>query len=248
MDYSVITFTLLMTAVFHKNVARLERVYVVLIFIIPLTFNWIPFINDTYGRFEEYCWIRTTNFDDCSEHKFGYIVQTVLWNVHFYTFLVLSISTYAVIIVVTAWQRWHWRGKIGHDSKIDTLKKTLNEEVWPLLFFPFGVVALNILPLVKKVYDAIYINKPSYKLHLASAAISHLQGGYIALVYTLNRDTLRQLTYRNLVATLCMRRRGRPQEYPIETCDISESCDDASKTSTTNYRRYTDDDGQALLH
>ena len=247
-DYSVITFTLLMTGVFHKNVARLERLFVVLIFVLPLTFNWIPFINDTYGRFEEYCWIRTTNFDDCSEHKFGYIVLTVLWNVHFYTFLILSIPTYAVTIAIIAWQRWHWRGKIGHDAKIDTLKKTLNEDVWPLLFFPFGVVVLNVLPLAKRINDAIDIDRPSYELHLASAAISPLQGGYIALVYTLNRDTLRQLRYRNLVATLCMRRRGKPQEYPIETCDISESYGDASKTqSMTNYRRYTDDDEQALL-
>ena len=37
MDYSMITFTLLMSAVFQKNVARLERLYVVLIFIFPLT-------------------------------------------------------------------------------------------------------------------------------------------------------------------------------------------------------------------
>ena len=248
MDYSVITFTLLMTAVLHKNVARLERLYVVLIFVLPLTFNWIPFIKNTYGRFDENCWIRTTNFDDCSEHRFGYIVQTVLWNMHFYIFLILSISTYVVIITFLVWQKWHQRRKIGNGSNTDALKKSLNDEVWSLVFFPFGVVALNVVTLAKKVYDIIYIDRPSYELHLANAAISHLQGGYIALVYTLNRDTLRQLTYRNLVATLCMRRRDRPQEYPIETCDISESYDDDTKTrSTTNYRRFTDNDEQALL-
>ncbi len=249
MDYSVITFTLLMTAVFHKNVARLERLYVVLIFVLPLTFNWIPFIDNTYGRFDEYCWIRTTNFDDCSEHKFGYVVQTVLWNVHFYIFLVLSISTYVVIIAIIAWRKRHRRGKMGNDSKMDTLKKSLNDEVLSLIFFPFGAVVLNIFPLAKKIYDFIYIDNPSYGLHFASSVISPLQGGYIALIYTLNRDTLRQLTYRNLVAMLCKRRRGEPQEYPIETCDMSESYDNDTMTrsSRTNYRKYTDNDEQALL-
>ena len=241
MDYSVITFTLLMTAVFHKNVARLERLYIVLIFIFPFTFNWIPFINTTYGRSGAFCWIRSTNFDDCSEHKFGYILQIALWDVHFWIALIFSIPTYVVVIVVVAWQRWHWRGKP------DTLRKMLNEEVWPLLFFPFGVIALNAVPTASAIYDAIHVNNPSYDLHFASAVIFPLQGGYIALVYTLNRDTLRQLTYRNLVATLCMRRRGRPQEYPIETCDISESYDTSKIPSTTNYRRYTDDNEQALL-
>ena len=245
MDYYIITFTLLMTAVFHKNVAGLERLYVVLIFVFPLTFNWIPFINDTYGRSEAFCWIRNTNFDDCSKHKFGYVLQIVLWYIHFMIFLILVYPTYAVVIAVTTWQRWHWRGKTANN---DMLRKMLNEEVWPLLFFPFGLLALNLVPLVSVVYDAIHVDNPLYDLQLASAAISPLQGGYIALVYTLNYDTVRQLSYRNLVATLYMRKRGRLQEYPVETCDVSESYDNASKTrSTTNYRRYTDDDEQALL-
>ena len=241
-DYSVITFTLLMTAVFHKNVARLERLYVVLIFVFPFTFNWIPFINNSYGRSGVFCWIRSTNFDDCSQHKFGYILQIVLWDVHFSITLLLLVPTYLVVIAVVTWQRCHWRGKP------DTLRKILNEEVWPLLFFPIGLVALIAIPTASGIDDSIHADNPSYDLHLASAVISPLQGGYIALVFTLNRDTLRQLTYRNLVATLCMRRRGRPQEYPIETCDISESYDNTSKTrSMTNYRRFTDNDEQALL-
>ena len=72
-DYSVITFTLLMTAVFHKNVARLERLYIVLIFVIPLTFNWIPFIGNSYGDVGNSCWIRSVNYDDCSLHRLGEI-------------------------------------------------------------------------------------------------------------------------------------------------------------------------------
>ena len=247
MDYSVITFTLLMTAVFHKNVARLERLYVVLIFVFPLTFNWIPFINNTYGRSEAICWIRRTNFDDCSEHKFGYILQIALWYAHYVINLILNIPIYIVVLAIVVWQRWHWRGK---NTSTDTLKKMLNEEVWPLLLFPFGLLPLNAIPTASVIYDAIHVGNPSYDLYLASAVISPLQGGYIALVYTLNRDTLRQLTYRNLVAMLCMRRRGKLQEYHIETCDVSESYhDDGSKIrTTTNYRRYTDDGEQALLH
>ena len=44
-DFSVITFMVLMTGILHKNMAHQERLYVVLIFIFPLTFNWIPFID-----------------------------------------------------------------------------------------------------------------------------------------------------------------------------------------------------------
>ena len=85
-DFSVIIFTLLMTAVFHKNVSRLEGLFVVLIFIFPLTFNWIPFINNSYGRSGPWCWIRNLNFDDCTEFKFGKFSNVYFGMDHFLHF------------------------------------------------------------------------------------------------------------------------------------------------------------------
>jgi hypothetical protein len=244
-DFSVITFTLLMTAVFHKNVARLERLYIVLIFIFPLTFNWIPFIEDSYGRSGAWCWIRNLNYDDCSEHKFGSIIQNVLWKVPTYIFLIIMIPTYLMVMGFVARQRCYSKNRASHEQEsADTqFKRTLNEEVWPLLFFPLGALILNLLPLANEIYKTIYIDDPSYELSLAGAVLSPLQGGYIALVYTLDCDTIRRLSYSNLVASL-RERRDTVREYPAEVGGMSES---VTSREAVNYKRTRDNEKLSLL-
>ena len=233
-DFSVISFTLLMTAVFHKNVARLEGLYIFLIFVFPFTFNWIPFINNSYGRVGAWCWIRHLNYDDnCTEYKFGSILQDVLWIAPSSIFLIVMIPIYIIVVVFVARKKCSRRYQVIHDRESEALSITLNEEVWPLLFFPLGVLILNLLPLANEIHDTIYINSPSYGLSLASAIVYPLQGGYIALVYTLDRDTLRRLTYSNLVATLC-RRQEDVREYPAENCGLSESVASGDVSVVTN--------------
>ena len=155
MDYSVITFTLLLTAVFHKNVARLESLYVVLIFVFPLTFNWIPFIDQTYGRAGPWCWIRNVNYDDCSEHKLGTILRNVIQNVPQYVVIVVLSISYLSTIIYLVYQRCCKWGKDVHNQEREQLKKKVHEEVWPLLFYPFGVVLLNIVPIISRVYEFV---------------------------------------------------------------------------------------------
>ena len=222
MDYSVITFLLLMTAVFHKNVARLEGLYIFLIFVFPFTFNWIPFINNSYGRVGPWCGIRILNYDDCSEHKFGIIIQDILSSIPFYAFFMVAIPILIFIIIYLVVQRYCRLGGAEHDQEMKRFKERLNEQVLPLLFFPFGVVILNIVPAITSIHLSLNPDRPLYALWILGAILSPLQGGYIALVYTLDRDTLRRLTYSNLFATLC-RRQEDVHEYPIVSSGRSDS-------------------------
>ena len=215
MDYSIITFILLMTAVFRKNVSHLEGLFVVLIFIFPLTFNWIPFINNSYGRSGPWCWIRNLNFEDCSEYRFGIILRNILLNVPQYVFLAIEVPLFLFIIIYIFNQKYCRKSVADNDEQTKSFNKHLNKEVLPLLFFPFGVALLNIAPLVVRIYISLHEVNPPYALWILSAITSPLQGGYIAVVYTLDGDTLKRLSYTNLVATLCKRKEDI-QEYPIE--------------------------------
>ena len=245
-DYSVITFTLFMTAVFHKNVARLEGLFIVLIFVFPLTFNWIPFINDSYGRSRSWCWIRIINFDDCSEHKFGKILQVALWVVPFYLFFIIILPIYITVIVFVAKHKCcSKRYSVLHDQGEETFRKRLNEDVWPLLFFPFGVFAINLFPVANGIYNILHDDVPSYELTMASAIMSPLQGGYIALIYTLDRETIRRLNYKNLMAILCGRRQ-KIREYPTEVGARSDSFK-VDEGLESDYNKFVDDDKNLLL-
>ena len=245
MDYSVITFTLLMTAVFHKNVARLEGLFIVLIFVLPFTFNWIPFINESYGKTGAWCWIRSLNYDNCTKHEFGISLQTALYNVPVAIFAVIVIPTYIIIIVFVARQRCSRRGKLSQDPELKLLRKHLNEEVWPLLFFPIGVVLLNVFPIANHVYRLVNPDHASYVLWMLHGLFSPLQGGYVALVYTLDRDTLKRLTYRNCIGAI-HKRQNVIREYPVEVCSRSESVLSSEGNYRTDYKML-ENDKQFLL-
>ena len=238
MDYSILTFTLLMTVVFQRNVARLELLYLVLIFAFPFTFNWIPFIDGAYGRYAAWCWIRDLNFDDCSRYEFGIILQNVLLNIPLYIFTVVMTPMYVTVIIYIARNKYRTKGKESHDQ--EPSMRHFDEEVWPLLFFPFGVLLLNIFPLVNSVYESMRPDDPSYVLWMLTAIFTPLQGGYIALVYTLDRGTLRRLTYSRLKAALLKWKEADIREYPIEAVDLSDSVGDAgtSYISFHDYQKY----------
>ena len=212
MAFSVITFTLLMRAVFRKNTSRLEPFYFLLIFGFPLTFNWIPFLHDTYGEAGAWCWIRSINYDqNCSEHQFGTYLRFVLWYIPSYALLILMILAYVCIVVSVTRQRYRWIGR--YDPEVRRLREQMRNEVWPLLFYPIGLFILNIFPLINRIHDSIYNSEPDFVLWMLHAVFSPLQGGFIAAVYTLDRETRRRLTFGNLLAALCSQR-DTVREYP----------------------------------
>ena len=212
MAFTAITFTLLMTVAFQKNTARLEGVYLILILLLPLVFNWIPFIYETYGQSGAWCWIRNLNYDNnCTEHNFGTYLQYILWYVPAYLLLGTLVLVYVVIIVCVLRQKYSWSMK--YDTETNKLQEKLHEEVLPLLFYPIGLFLLNIFPLANRIHDTLTADDPSYVLWMLHAIFSPLQGGYIALVYVLDRRTLRRLTYSNFVAIF--KRKDSVKEYPV---------------------------------
>jgi hypothetical protein len=196
-DLVVITFVLLLMGVFNKNVARLEGLYVVLIFIFPLTFNWIPFINSSHGRFEAVCWIRDINYENCTGNNFGSILQTALWNGPFYSILAVMIPIYIVVAVFLTKQKYCNRRQkikttiVAANLETTTLKRHLIEELWPLVLLTFGLLALNAFPTANTIYSAINPDDPQLALWMLQAIFSPLQGGYIAMVYLLDQDTIK---------------------------------------------------------
>ena len=238
MDYSVITITLLMIAVFHKSIARLEGLLVFLIFFLPLTFNWIPFINNSFGRLGPWCSIRNLNFNDCSEFGFGQTLRNVLSNYPNLIFIVIAVPILIVIIVYLVYEKYCKRGR----NVAERERRNQEEGVWSLFFFPFGVLLLNIAPVINRIYILVNsTSSPSYALWIIHALFTPLQGGYIALVYTLDRRTLKRLSYSNMMATLC-RREDAVQDYPIQLSHKSRETVIRRDGYETRYKKYEESD------
>ena len=241
LDLVVITFVLLLTGVFNKNVAHFERLYVVLIFIFPLTFNWIPFIDSSYGRHGTTCWIRNLNHDDnCTEHGFGSILQFAVWRAEFYSFLVVMVPIYIVVIVFLTKQKYCYRRKseiiTAAEYETRVLQKNLQEEMWGLVILIFGVVTLNVFPTANGIYNLVNPDKPSLPLSMLQAIFIPLQGAYIALVFLLDRETIKRLKYRDFKAA--MKQRNMIREYPVANGE--ESSDSATSRERSLMTPYSE--------
>ena len=244
-----ITLNLFVNVVFSKDTTKLEPFYFVLIFIVPFLFNWVPFIEGSYGTSGAWCWIRSLNETSCEKHTIGFAFQYVLWYVPFYVILSIIMLEYLFIIYKVFRQRNQWEGK--YEPHVEAEKEMMQQEVWPLIFYPFGYLILNTFPLINRVQGTISPNNPVYALWILHAIFSPLQGGYIALVFTLKRDTLRKLNCANLRANLFQRntaikeypvKNGRSDSFPV--VDTERDRDD-KVVHTTQYRA-TDSSGSIV--
>ena len=210
-----ITITLFRSAVFHKDSERFEFYYILVIFVSPLLVTWIPFINVTYGEAGAWCWIQGThtNYSDpnCTEvnNDFGIGLRYALWYVPNYIILGIVFFMYVYIIINVSRKKHKWYGH--HDSETQQRKDMMKKEVWPLLLYPLGYIIMSLFPLINRIHDT-FSSEPIPILWILHAIFEPLEGGYIALVYTFDRETLKRLNLFRMIATMCSRTRIR--EYP----------------------------------
>ena len=209
--FCCVTFNLLLTTVFKKDTEKFELLYVGLIFIFPFTFNWIPFLDNAYGDAGAWCWIRSTD-DDCNPILLGVYLRYILWYAPGTILLLVVILTYIFILVWVTRQRNRWVGK--YDPITERDKENMQKEAWPLMFYPFGFVLLNIVSGINSIHDTVVKDHPVYALWMLHAILSPLQGGYIAFIYILGKDTRKSLSCRRIRAALC-HKDVTISEYPI---------------------------------
>lgn len=240
---SCITIDLFIKAVFRKETYKLEMFYVFMIFIFPLTFNWIPFIDMAYGEAGAWCWIRSKNQDTCKEFEFGTYLRFGIWYIPLYLILTILIILYVVII----WKLRKFRHKYTgvYDPDSERLHEQMQKEIMPLMMYPVIYFFLNIFPLMNRVHDTFIDSDPILALWILQAIFSPLQGGFIALAYTLDMETLKRLKCAELRATLSGG--AKVSEYPArqghtDSFNQDDSTTTLNKSAGREQRQYNSTD------
>ena len=213
--FCCMTFNMLITVVFNRSTNRLELGYIFLIFVLPITYNWIPFLHESYGEAGAWCWITSVNHHDpnCTVLKFGMYLQYALWYVPHYILLGILLVGYIVVVIVVIRKTQKWKGLYSTEIETEIQKEHLKEMVMPLIFYPIGFFILNLFPLINRIYNNSDIsNLVLWYLH---AVFSPLQGGLIALVYVLDKGTMKRLTLKELRAYL-FHRSTPVRDYPVK--------------------------------
>lgn len=215
----------LLLAVFtDKQPERFEAIFVLLIFVFPLTFNWIPLIHSTYGKAGAWCWIRSKNDKTCEAIRFGGVLQLVLWYIPLYVTMVVLVVLYVAVLVKLHSMKRKWTGDFNPHSVKKS--KQMTREILPLIIYPLIFFVLNIPPFINRIHGVANPNDPEPALWFIAALLFPLQGGAIALCFSLDPETRKRLKVANFRAAFsefCQSKKVK--EYPISAEPEFESKD-----------------------
>ena len=223
-----ITFDLFLTAVLNKK-SRREWIYILAIFVFPILINWIPFIGPAYGPAGPWCWIQTVNLEmNCTMYKFGVTLSVVLWLGLLYPILTVVLVTNIFILASVRYQVRTFQGKYDPDTQ--KRKQMMAKVIQPLLAYPIIFFFLYIFSFINRV-SVMVTSEPNMALFWLEAITTPLNGGIIALVYALDKDTRKRLRWSKLKGEClrCCFEEEEILEYPVEQ----------SKTDSLIYKEYS---------
>ena len=226
-----ITVYVFVGAVFGKRTDRFEVLYFFFTFIFPLLFNWILLIDGAYGRAGAWCWIRNKDYPDsgCNTYKFGQVLQFVLWYVPLYLILIVLLVLYAIILIKIHCfdRRSQWTGNSYMHKDEQHQIEIMSREIRSLLRYPLIYFIINLFPLCLRIYGiAADDTMKVLSLWILTAIFFPLQGGFIALAFTLDPDTRKRLKWMQIKAAakeLCQRGdKDVVSEYPAQHVSDTE--------------------------
>lgn len=244
MGVACMTIDLFQRVVLHIDTSRLrfEIIYVSVIITVPLLFNWIPFIDKTYGLSGPWCWIRDYNGvpGNCTKNEFGVVLALALWYGPVYPIL-LFLSVLYAIVVITIWrQKYLYQGNF--DPHNQTKYNMRFKEVRSLLFYPLLIFFIEIFPLINRLYTLFSSDKDTTAFWWLHAIAAPFEGGLIAIIYTFDTETLRRLRFSvfRVYVIECFTCRKEVEEYHFEYGDVSDSLliDDKSSSKEHSRKKY----------
>ncbi|XP_019850624.1 PREDICTED: uncharacterized protein LOC109581193 [Amphimedon queenslandica] len=225
-----IVIALFIKAVCGRTTSQFEFGYVLIIFVFPLIFSWIPFYYDAYGPDDMFCWIREVNLSDCNNYfKIGMILRYTLYYVPLTLLMLLLVALYIPAVIIAHKKKSRWSGNF--DPEAIAIRRMIAMEIRPLIYYPLIVLVINVFPLLKQLYatindatssehDGLNHNLTTYfTLSVISYVIYPFQGVLVTLAFTLDPETRKLLTWKRFVAaflqTCCCRSRGIVRSYSI---------------------------------
>ena len=185
-----ITTHLFLLLVLGVETSQKEVLHLLVSFILPLLWCWIPFIENSFGSSGPWCGIRIHNEVDCGLHLFGGLLRFFLWHIPLYTFfLIFFLSCLLAILFKLNKDSLEWEG----DPQKQETKQKIIAQVKPLIFYPMIFVLFKLPLLINHLYETIDPQEPVPALWFFDALTSPLGGAVVPLVYVCDANTRTKL-------------------------------------------------------
>ena len=189
-----ITFNLILLSIYEKQVDKIHIIHVIVVYLSPLLWIWIPFTVGGFGIRGPWCGIRVHG-PSCEVFRAGIFMRFALWQIPLYTFfLPLFIISSTVVFINLKKRTEHWDGP-GSDPEAIARKGRYKifREIKPLLLFPIIYLLLKLPQLISQLYEAVEPLEPMIVLWILEAIFSPLAGAVIAVMYGLDPQTRTKL-------------------------------------------------------
>ena len=187
MSILCISHNLLSAVTCNPNMKNMEKIYLSLIYILPVLWCWVPLLFFTYGTAGPWCGIRIFT-EDCDLFKFGlslrYLLEDIPLAVVFVATIIFSVATW--IMLKRKIRRLQTAYPTGPSQTVDTSQMV--KEVKHLLWYPPVYAIFQVFLLVNQVYESLYPQRPIFPLWLLQVLTAPLAGAVIALVCALNSE------------------------------------------------------------
>ena len=212
---AVIVFDIFMKAVFLKKTEKLEKLFVILIFVSPILLSWVPFINNAYGPTGYFCWIRNSEFEDCSKFVYGFTIRFAIFFVPIY---IIMFAIFGMLISSFVAIRKRKNTFLG-DNKIERdFNKLMEKEIKPLLYYPLIFLASTIGSLTLTIYALFADNGVGLVvLGFIVSILYRLEGVFITLLFICDPETRKKFTAKDIKGA-CKQRieKEKAINYPIK--------------------------------
>ena len=230
-----ITLELFLKVFFKWQINRLllEVIFIIVIFVIPLLFNWIPFINNTFGQSGPWCWIRSQNENCTDSDDMGVVLSLTLWYATVYPLLAILSFAYVIVLVSIWCQKYRYEGIYDPERLIR--RNMMLSEVRPLMWYPLIFLVIELFPLVNRINELFSENQDLKVFWWLHAIVVPLEGGVIALVYALDPETRKRLRWSIIKMYLieCFCHRGKIDDYDFESNGMTDSLLSETKSLST---------------
>ena len=192
---------------------KYELIGVIFVALFPITFNWIPFVDDMYGLSGMWCWIKLTKGNCHDSYTYGLVLTFLLLYAPLMLIAFFGFITFAMAAFVLCKQ------KIAQKRKSTQLlyNKGLQEMV-PLIAYPLIFSIICSFSIANRVYYAKYV-KPYYPLWIAHAVADPGRVLLPPIAFMFHPSTYKKL--------LCPRKQD---PITVTSCHISREGDDIEKS------------------
>ena len=231
LSVTVMVIDIFLKIVFAKDTERYEVLYGVIIVVPPLIVSWIPFINKAYGSAIHACFIKVDNGDDCKEFPLGIWLRLALYIGPLC--LVTAIIIIMLIIVFIVARRSKYSGKYDPATRIR--KAQIIKEMKPLIAYPIIFTACTVISIAITGTGALEPTSDyNYIVTVLTTIVYRLQAILITLVFTLDPETRRKLTWQEIRAAFCAKKVVK--QYHRASKARSDSYDPASRQNVQEYK------------